>query len=168
MNFFIKQNATLPVLKIKISKDGRSDFQSFIDNILNSTIYYSLIDVDTNVVKILNRPLTFLMNESPNGVSPSEVYFYIQFGFKDTKKPGKYKLSLHIDSLLGKISLPLKEDVFVYVTDSFILEGFTFSKSNNLDNPCCYTPIDNNTYLITDEGRKIQTQDGYFIIEIIW
>lgn len=167
MNFFIKQNATLPVLKIKISKDGRSDFQTFIDNISNSTVYYSLIDVDTNVAKILNRPLSFLVNEAPNGVSPSEVYFYIQFGFKDTKKPGKYKLSLQIDSSSGKISLPLKEDVFVYVTESFVLDGFTFSNNYIIDNPCCYTPIDRNNYLVTHDGKKIKTQDGYFVVVII-
>jgi hypothetical protein len=167
MNFFIKQNSTLPLLKIKISKDGRSDFQSFINDITNSSLFFSLTDVDTNVPRVLNRPLTSLVNESPNGVSPSEVYFYIQLSFGDTKKTGKFKLSILIENSSGKISLPLKEDIFVYITESFVLDGFTFSDKYIVDNPCCYSPIDRNNYLVTQDGRKIKTQNGFFIVVIV-
>jgi hypothetical protein len=51
MEFYIKKNATLPVLKVEICKDGRSDFNlnSFLDS--NYTFYISLYDKTTDKEK---------------------------------------------------------------------------------------------------------------------
>jgi hypothetical protein len=45
MEFFIKKNATLPLLKMQVVKDGRSDYHSFMDLIESSSIIFSMVDV---------------------------------------------------------------------------------------------------------------------------
>lgn len=167
MNFFIKQNATLPVLKIKISKDGRSDFHSFMNELQNSNISFSLIDQETGVALVLNRSLSLLVNDFLNGDSPTEVHFYIQFNYRDTRKPGKFELKINISNTSGSISLPLSEPVYVYIQESFILHNFTYADKYNINYPCCFTPINKNNYLVTQDGKKIKTQDGYFIVVIV-
>lgn len=169
MDFFIKQHATLPILKVKVSKDGRSDFGNFLEILSSSTIYYSMVDVDTGIPKVTNRHLDYIFNNAPNGVSPSEIFLYIKFSNKDTKKPGKYKIQFHIQDTTGTISLPLIEDVFIIVTESFITEGLSYSDNYVINNPCCLKieELSAVNYLITQDGEKITTQDGYFIVVII-
>lgn len=167
MDFYIKQNATLPLLKIKASKDGRSDFRSFLSTITESTISFTMVDVDTGIPKILNRVSNFIIDDSPNGVSPSEVFLYIQFNNKDTKKTGRFEIKFNITNNTGSIEIPLSERLFVYILDSFAVSNYAYSDKYVIDNPCCYSPIDKNNYLITQDGRKIKTQDGYFIVVIV-
>lgn len=52
MEFFIKKDATLPLLKMQVVKDGRSDYQSFMNLIETSTIVFSMVDVATGIPKI--------------------------------------------------------------------------------------------------------------------
>ena len=169
MDFYIKQNATLPILKVKVSKDGRSDFGSFLQILSSSTIYYSMVDIDTGIPKITNRYLNYVFNEAANGVSPSEVYLYVKFAFKDTKKPGKYKIQFFIQDGNGTIALPLIDDVFIIITESFILDGASFSDNFVINNPCCsrIEELEPYNFLITQDGDKIKTEDGYFIIVIV-
>ena len=46
MEFYIKKNATLPVLKIQVVKDGRSDYNNFMDMIEESAIFFSMVNVE--------------------------------------------------------------------------------------------------------------------------
>ena len=52
MEFFIKQNATLPTLKMQVVKDGRNDFRSFMESLQNAIITFSMINSDNGVLKI--------------------------------------------------------------------------------------------------------------------
>ena len=52
MEFYIKKNATLPVLKMQVVKDGRSDYNNFMDLIENSSIIFSMVDVETGIPKM--------------------------------------------------------------------------------------------------------------------
>ena len=60
MNFHIKKNATLPVLKLAVVKDGRSDYNNFMKQIEVSSIFFSMIDTETGVPKIMSRPASFV------------------------------------------------------------------------------------------------------------
>ena len=68
MEFYIKKGATLPLLKMQIVKDGRSDYHKFMDLIETSTILFSMIDADTGIPKFLSKPAGFVsknfLNES--------------------------------------------------------------------------------------------------------
>ena len=57
MEFFIKQNATLPTLKMQVVKDGRSDYNNMMDFIEESAIFFSMVDVDTGIPKIITELL---------------------------------------------------------------------------------------------------------------
>jgi len=47
MEFYIKKNATLPLLKLQVVKDGRSDFRKFMDMIEVSALFFSMVDIAT-------------------------------------------------------------------------------------------------------------------------
>jgi hypothetical protein len=53
MEFFIKKNATLPLLKMAVVKDGRSDFNKMTSLIEESAIFFSMVDIDTGIPKII-------------------------------------------------------------------------------------------------------------------
>jgi len=44
MEFFIKKNATLPVLKMQVVKDGRSGYMQIMEDLEVSSIYFSMVD----------------------------------------------------------------------------------------------------------------------------
>ena len=52
MEFFINKNATLPVLKLELIRDGRNDFEKFFELIQNADIYFTMTDVVTGVKRI--------------------------------------------------------------------------------------------------------------------
>ena len=56
MEFFIKKNATLPLLKMQVVKDGRSTYNNMMNLIESSAIFFSMIDTETGVPKINTRP----------------------------------------------------------------------------------------------------------------
>ncbi len=167
MDFYIKQNATLPVLKFKVSKDGRSDFQKFMESLSSSSLFFSMVDVETGIPKIVRKPVTQIINDAPNGVSPTEAFIYIQLGYRDTNKPGRYKINFEITSDEGLVSLPLPDNSFVYVLESFIIKDFTYSNNFVVNSPCCGLPQQVVAYLTTQSNDKIITQDGYFLVVLL-
>ena len=91
MEFFLKKNATLPVLKMSVVKDGRSDYNNFMDFIEESAIFFSMTDIETGIPKIVTRPAGFVKKELMDPNAPFEYYVYYQFQSKDTRKVGRYE-----------------------------------------------------------------------------
>ena len=60
MEFFIKKNSTLPVLKMSVTKDGRSSYSEFMNTLELSAIFFSMVNVDTGIPKITSRPAGFV------------------------------------------------------------------------------------------------------------
>ena len=137
MEFYIKQNATLPILKVKVSQDGRSDFGSFMHSLSSSTIYFSMIDVDSGIPRILRSVAYYEIVKSPNGISEDEIYINYQFKNKDTRKVGKYSVEFEIDIQNGVIKLPITEKLDVFVTDSFVVTDLSYIDSYVISFPCC-------------------------------
>jgi hypothetical protein len=57
MEFFIKKNATLPLLKLQVVKDGRSDYNNFMKLIEVASLYFSMVDTEMpnlNIIFIIN------------------------------------------------------------------------------------------------------------------
>jgi len=84
MDFFIKKNATLPVLKLQVVKDGRSDYNKFMDMIEESAIFFSMVDVETGIPKISSRPAGFVEKTFVDLNAGPEYYIYYQFTPRDT------------------------------------------------------------------------------------
>ena len=62
MDFFIKKNATLPVLKMQVVKDGRSDYRNFMDLMEVSSFAFSMINIDFRCMQkwVIYTPLAKL------------------------------------------------------------------------------------------------------------
>jgi hypothetical protein len=137
MEWFIKKNSTLPVLKINVIKDGRSDYNRSMRFLSDTDIFFSMVDTETNIPRITTRPAGLMSKLSPLTASTSEYYVYYQFTPFDTKKVGRYKGQFLFRDDTGILILPLNEDIYINVTDSFILDDMEFQSCYVVDYPCC-------------------------------
>ena len=126
MEFFIKQNATLPVLKMQIVKDGRSDYVVFMDQLEVSTIYFSMINTANGIPKVVSAPANIVENTFAEPGTPTEYYVYFQFTSTMTNTPGRYVGQFLIKNDEGNLILPIREELYINVQPSFISES-----------PCC-------------------------------
>jgi hypothetical protein len=120
MEFYIKKNATLPVLKMQVVKDGRSDYQNFMDLIESSSILFSMVDVETGIPKIVSKRAGFVSKTFIDPNTPTEYYIYYTFTKKDTNKVGRYEGQFMLKNEQGDLIVPIREQLFITVQDSFI------------------------------------------------
>jgi hypothetical protein len=118
MEFFIKKNANLPILKMQVVKDGRAGFQELMESLPVSSIYFSMKDTSTGIPKIVDAPCGIVSLDLPAGSTP-EYYIYFQFTERDTKTVGRYIGEFLIKNDEGNLILPLREEIYINVQDSF-------------------------------------------------
>jgi len=121
MEFYIKKNATLPVLKMQVVKDGRAGFQELMEDLEVSTIFFTMIDVETGIPKIVSAPCQIVSLILPEG-APTEYYIYFKFTSRDTNTVGRYEGQFLIRNDEGSLILPIREQLYINVQDSFISE----------------------------------------------
>jgi hypothetical protein len=120
MNFFIKKNATLPIMKLDVIQDGRNDMSKIYEMIQNSNIYFSMTEVETGKKIIGNKSALILPKESScNG---DEYYIGYKFSENETKKPGTYIGEFTIEFLdgSGKLIVPIREELHIQIIDGTI------------------------------------------------
>ena len=122
MEFYIKKNATLPVLKIQVVKDGRSDYNKFMDMIETSAIFFSMINTETGIPKITTRVAGFVEKIQLEPNATPEYYIY-------------YKFTLRNDD--GTLILPIREQLFINIQESFIADDLPYENCYVVDFPCC-------------------------------
>jgi len=137
MEFFIKKNATLPVLKLQVVKDGRSDYNNFMNTIELSSIFFSMVDVENGISKISTRPAGFVekLFEDPN--AEPEYYIYYQFTNKDTNRVGRYEGQFMLRNDDGVLILPIREKLFINIQESFISDELPYDSCYTSEFPCC-------------------------------
>jgi hypothetical protein len=136
MEFFIGKNTTLPLLKMQIVKDGRdNDFIEFMNIIEKSTIYFSMIDVESGIPKVLSESGGFVSKTflEPNAIT--EYYIYYQFNKKDTNKVGRFEGQFVLISEEGKLIVPIREKLYINVFESFVSDDIC----------CTHTPTPSST-----------------------
>lgn len=121
MEFFIKKNATLPLLKMQVVKDGRAGYLELMEALPLSTIYFTMINVETGIPKIVSAPCYITSLILPLGATP-EYYVYFKFTSRDTNTVGRYQGQFLIKNEEGNLILPIREELFINVQDSFISE----------------------------------------------
>ena len=121
MEWYIKKNATLPVLKMQVVKDGRAGYIQFMQDLEVSTIYFSMVDVETGIPKIVSAPCEIVNLILPEGASP-EYYIYFKFTARDTDTIGRYQGQFLIKNDEGNLILPIRENLYINIQDSFISE----------------------------------------------
>ncbi len=119
MEFFIKKNATLPVLKMQVVKDGRSGYLEIMDDLEVSTIYFSMVNTSTGIPKIVSAPCSIVPLDLPPGSTP-EYYIYFQFSARDTNQVGSFHVQFLLKNDEGNLILPIREELYINVQDSFI------------------------------------------------
>lgn len=121
MEFYIRQGATDPILKLKMVDDGRNE-KAFVNDLLeNSNISFSMTDVKTNKPIILNDPC-FLANKQER-VNQELKEYCITYRFKEdgTAVSGRYEGIVTIEfldtdlNMTSKLIVPIKEKLFINV-----------------------------------------------------
>jgi hypothetical protein len=149
MEFFIKKNATLPILKLQVVKDGRSDYNSFMDMIEESAIFFSMTNVETGIPKISTNPAGFVEKELMDPNADPEYYIYYQFKPQDTNKVARYEAQFLLRNSQGVLILPIREQLYINVQESFIAEDLPYNDCYLIDFPCCNTACPTTTTTTT-------------------
>ena len=140
MEFFIKKNATLPLLKMQVVKDGRSDYNNMMDLIEESAIFFSMVDIDTGIPRISTRPAGFVNKVLLDPNADPEYYVYYQFSSFDTRKEGRYEGQFLLRNDQGTLILPLRDKLFINIQESFIADGLSYDGNCYVvEFPCCST-----------------------------
>jgi hypothetical protein len=137
MEFFIKKNVTLPVLKLQVVKDGRSDYNRMMDLIEESSIFFSMVDIETGIPKLVTRPAGFVNKVMLDPNAEPEYYVYYQFSNKDTNRVGRYEGQFLFITSEGNLILPIREKLYITVQDSFISDDLKYESCYVSEFPCC-------------------------------
>jgi hypothetical protein len=121
MEFFIRKNATLPVLKMQVVKDGRTGYLEIMESLESATIYFSMINTETGIPKIVSSPCYIVSLILADG-APTEYYIYYRFTSRDTNTPGRYTGQFLVKNNDGNLIMPIREDLYINIEDSFISE----------------------------------------------
>lgn len=140
MEFFIKKNATLPLLKMQVVKDGRSDYNKMMDFIEESAIFFSMVNTETGIPKISTRPAGFVEKILIEPNASPEYYVYYQFTPRDTNTPGRYAGQFLFRNDQGTLILPIRDELFINVQESFIADDLPYDSCYVVDFPCCVSP----------------------------
>jgi hypothetical protein len=115
MNFFIRKNSTLPVLKVQLYKDTRNNFREFANDLTGATITFSMADEITGTLLIVDQPAYLEENVG----YPGEYFIVYQFSKKETKRTGGYIGQFKVKNQYGEIIVPVREILQINITDSF-------------------------------------------------
>lgn len=141
MEFIIKKNSTLPLLKLQIVKDGRSDYNNFMKLIEVSSIFFSMTDIESGIPKISSRPAGFVEKTFDEPNAEPEYYIYYQFTSKDTSKTGRFEGQFMLRNSDGVLITPTREKLYINIQDSFIADDLEFTSCYVSDFPCCVNPV---------------------------
>ena len=121
MEFYINQNATLPLLKLEAINNGKNSVEPLMEMIEKSTIFFSMKNQSTGEYKILNSSAGFVEKTFIEPNAKVEYYLYYKFSQSDTSESGKYEGEFMLRSDDGTMILPITEKLFININKSSIL-----------------------------------------------
>ena len=113
MEFYIKKNSLLPILRMELIEDGRHDFNKFHELIQNSNITFTMVNRETGVTKIAKAP-AYIKAREDGGCVEQYVICY-DWKPRDTKEEGNYVGEFNIE--FGEV----KNDNYTYPTGNLIM-----------------------------------------------
>ena len=125
MEFFINQNSTLPILKMDVVFDGRTDaYKEFYSILDNANIRFSMTLESNGAEKISMQPAYLVEKDKTSAESTQEYYIYYKWKTKDTNRPGKYKGEFSITLDNGELIVPIRENLYInIIAKTFHLEN---------------------------------------------
>lgn len=121
MEFFIRQNATDPILKMRLVDDGKNDKSSFNELLENSDITFEMFDTKTEEYQILNGICNITTRTKNFDNTTDEYYIIYRFTENDTSIKGRYEGVITIQFMdsgmtpTNKLIVPIKEKLFINV-----------------------------------------------------
>jgi hypothetical protein len=122
---------------MQVVKDGRSDFNKMMDLIEQSAIFFSMVDADTGIPKIITRPAGFVAKKFLDPNAEPEYYVYYQFNGTDTRTVGRYEGQFLLRNDDGVLILPIREKLYINIQESFIANDLEYDSCYVVDFPCC-------------------------------
>jgi len=123
MTFFIKKNSTLPYLSVEVFVDGGTQYRNFTDSFSASTITFSMKDEDSDIYRILDKPVSVVENYV-TGDGPKSYHLKYQFTKKETSKIGSFIGEFKITNNNGTYELPINDEIKISIIDSFSNSDF--------------------------------------------
>jgi hypothetical protein len=127
MDFFIKKNSVLPILKMRLVKDGRNDFRHFWEMMENCAITFSMKDTKTNVYKVANVAGELIQKTPISGNTDEEYYIAYRWQTGDTNEMGVFIGEFNIKFFdanqnnleIGDLKVPIRDTLYIHIIDSF-------------------------------------------------
>lgn len=121
--FYIRQNSTLPTLRMELIEDGRHDFRKFYESVQNCTITFTMVNVDTKITKIAKAPCYIKLKEDDGCVDKYVICY--DWKPRDTKKAGTFKGTFELtfgeiksdetEYPTGNLNIPIREDLTIVI-----------------------------------------------------
>jgi hypothetical protein len=121
MEFFIRQGASDPILKMKLIDDGKNDKSGFNDLLESCDITFDMYNVETGEPEILNSDCLITTRDKKYNQTTDEYYITHRFTESQTSKIGKYEGKVTVQFLdtnlnpTTKLILPIKEKLFITI-----------------------------------------------------
>ena len=121
MDFFIRQGATDPILKMRLIDDGKNDKSSFNELLENSYITFEMEDVETEMMAILNAECSLALRVKKYNQTTDEYYIVYRFTEEQTSELGKFEGKFNIQFMdseqnpTTKLIVPIQEKLFINI-----------------------------------------------------
>jgi hypothetical protein len=121
MEFFIRQGASDPILKLELIDDGKNDMSSFNDLLENADIRFEMSDSVTQEPEILDGLCLVTTRTKLYHQTTTEYYITYRFTSEQTSKIGKYEGKVIVqfrDTDLiptSKLILPVREKLYINI-----------------------------------------------------
>jgi len=121
MEFFIRQGASDPILKMRLIDDGKNDKSSFNDLLENSDITFEMYDHKTEEPIILNGTALITTRTKKYDQTTDEYYITYRFTEAQTKNTGKFEGKFIVQFLdtnsnpTTKLILPIREKLYINI-----------------------------------------------------
>jgi hypothetical protein len=122
MEFYIRQGASDPILKMRLIDDGKNDKSSFNDLLESADITFEMSESNTDVPVILNGTCLLTTRTKLYNQTTDEYYITYRFTEEQTSEIGKFegKIMVQFNDTNGnpttKLILPVKEKLFINIS----------------------------------------------------
>ena len=124
MDFYIKQNSTLPFLQIEVFDGGRHSFRKTLSVLTASTVTFSMYDEETGIYRIIDRPAQIVEYTPLSGIGDKTYAIRYQFSKRDTEKFGSFVGEFKIKNRFGDTIIPISNNININILESFTDSDF--------------------------------------------
>ena len=121
MEFYIRQGATDPILKLRLIDDGKNDKSSINDLLENADITFDMYELNTENPILLNEICNITTRIKKFQNTTDEYYITYRFTESQTSEKGRYEGRVTIQFLdtdqnpTTKLILPIREKLFINI-----------------------------------------------------